>query len=130
MSNGNPDTPAVHFLRERKLYTANSTVFPILLGCIGCRWLAAIEQGEAPTITRAQIKQCGRITQGSIFAGTEILVDLGIMDTHEVRVKGRAGKINVYTPTDSKLGDEFLKVLSTPEDCGLKQESQFNTSQT
>lgn len=123
----NVENPAEEFLYEQGLIGRRSVQRRALLGCVGCRWLKAAEQGEDAKFYGLEVIRCTRVKPGVAYPILNKLADSGVMvrEREDINpsLEGRPSRI-FYYPADSELGDAFWSKLEIPEECSLEQDAQ------
>ena len=126
----NIENPAEEFLYEQGLIDRRSMQRRALLGCVGCRWLKATEQGQDAKFYGFEVIRCTRVKSGIIYPILSRLTEIGVIVREREDVnpsaEGRPPRI-FYYPADSELGEAFLHKLELPQECSLELDAQTTT---
>ena len=123
----NAEHPAEEFLYGEGLIKRRSVQHRELLGCIGCRWLKAAEQGEDAKFYGLEVITCTRIKSGVAYPLLNRLAETGVMVREQEDIdpstEGRPPRV-FYYPADSELGEAFWGKLEEPQECPLELDAQ------
>lgn len=116
--------PAEEVLLEAGFIERSTKKRRILLGCIGCRWLKAAEQGRDATFYGYELMKCTKLPSGSVYQSLNALADMGAMVAKRGEVNPDDEKKpprQQYVPADTPLGEAFRNALQVPAECPLEK---------
>ena len=131
MPRPNAEHPAEEFLRSQGLIERRTIQRRALLGCVGCRWLKAIQKGEDPTFYGREVMRCTDLVGSIVYPTLDKLAGSGVMVRDRESLNPLADNLPprvLYRPAASELGEAFLNSLQVPTECALELEG--NTQAT
>ncbi len=119
----NFESPSEELLIEEGLINRRSVQRRAIIGCTGCRWLKAEQQGQEPSFYGYELMKCTRIKGGTIYPILHRLANVGVIIAEQedinAHIEGRPPRA-LYYPADSELGIAFYERLEIPEICPLE----------